>query len=76
MAKLRGLPGSKETAIRDLRIAADKGSLLKPYAKILLTVTYLREKRKGEAQALLAELSLEFPANPLFDKHARRLATP
>ncbi len=76
LAKLRGLPGSKETAIRDLRIAADKGSLLKPYAKILLTVTYLREKRKRDAQALLVELSMEFPMNPLFAKHARRLATP
>ncbi len=76
LAKLRGLPSSKETAIRDLRTAADKGSLLKPYAKILLTVTYLREKRKRDAQALLAELSIEFPTNPLFAKHARRLATP
>ena len=76
LAKLRGYPGSKETALRDLKTAADKGSLLKPYAKILLTVTYLREKMKPAAKTLLLELSAEFPTNPLFAKHAIRLATP
>jgi len=76
LAKLRGYPGSKETASKNLRMAAENGTLLKPYAKILLVVIHLREKKKPAAQALLAELSLEFPENPLFAKHARRLQTP
>ena len=76
LAKLRGYSGNKEAAVTNLRIAAEQGSLLKPYAKILLVVTYLREKKKLDAQALLAELAAEFPTNPLFAKHAKRLATP
>ena len=74
LAKLRGYSGNKQTAVSDLRLAAEKGSLLKPYAKILLAVTYLREKNKTAAQAVVAELSAEFPTNPLFAKHVRRLS--
>ncbi|HEX4998980.1 MAG TPA: hypothetical protein VFY29_12195 [Terriglobia bacterium] len=74
LAKLRGYPGSKDTAIKDLRRASERGSLLKPYARILLAVTFLRENRKDDARKLLESLAAEFPANPLFQKHARRLA--
>jgi hypothetical protein len=74
LARLRGYPSSKDVAIKDLRSAAEKGSLLKPYAQILLAVTYLREKKTADAQKLIQELSREFPANPIFAKHAKRLA--
>jgi len=73
LAKLRGYPGDKERGIADLQLAADKGTLLKPYAKILLVVTNLRSKNRTAAHALLVELSAEFPTNSLFAKHARRL---
>ena len=76
LAKLRGYPGSKGAAADNLRIAAENGSLLRPYAKILLVLTCLREKDRTAAQALLADLSAEFPTNPLFAKHARRLGLP
>ena len=73
LAKLRGFPGDKERGIANLQLTADKGRLLKPYAKILLVVTNLRSKNRVAAHALLAELSREFPTNTLFEKHARRL---
>jgi hypothetical protein len=73
LAKLRGYPGDKERGMADLQLAADKGRLLKPYAKILLVVTNLRSKNRAAAHALLVELSTEFPTNTLFAKHARRL---
>ena len=73
LAKLRGYPGDKERGIADLQLAADKGTLLKPYAKILLVVTSLRSKNRTAAHTLLVELSAEFPTNSLFAKHARRL---
>ena len=47
---------------------------MRPYARILLATTFLREKKKNEAKTLLEELSVEFPGNPIFAKHARRLA--
>lgn len=74
LAKLRGFPGDKARGIANLQLTAEKGRLLKPYAKILLVVTNLRSKNRAAAQALLAELSTEFPTNSLFEKHARRLA--
>ncbi len=74
LARLRGYPGSKDVAIKDLRSAAENGSLLKPYAQILLAVTYLREKKTSDAQKLFQVLAKEFPDNPIFAKHAKRLA--
>lgn len=73
LAKLRGYPGDKERGLANLQLAAAKGSLLRPYAKILLVVTNLRSKNRAAARALLVELSAEFPTNTLFAKHARRL---
>jgi len=74
VARLRGYPASKEDAVGNLKLAAENGTLLKPYAKILLAVTYLRENKKAAAQTVIAELSTEFPTNSLFAKHASRLA--
>jgi hypothetical protein len=74
-AHLFGLYGDKATGVADLRLAAEKGQYLKPYAKLLLSITYLREKNKPAAAALLAELSSEFPTNSLFAKQSKRLAT-
>jgi hypothetical protein len=73
LAKLRGFPTDKKAGVTLLQLTADKGALLRPYAKILLVVVNLRAKNRTAAHALLAELSSEFPTNPLFVKHARRL---
>jgi hypothetical protein len=54
-------------------LAAEKGQYLSPYAKLLLSIAYLREKNKPAAAALMAELSSEFPTNALFAEQARRL---
>ncbi len=74
-ARLFGLSGDKATGVANLQLAADKGAYLKPYAKVLLAIAYLREKNRPAAATLLAELSTEFPSNPLFAAQARRLAT-
>ncbi len=73
-ARVFGLSGDKATGIADLRLAAEKGSYLRPYAKMLLAIAYLREKNRPAAATLLAQLSSEFPTNPLFSTQARRLA--
>ena len=75
LARLGGLNGNKQTGLKQLHLAAEKGRYLKPYAKILLALAYLRDKNKPAAAALVAELSSEFPSNPLFEKQAKRLAT-
>lgn len=72
-ARLFGLYGDKATGVANLRLAAEKGQYLKPYAKMLLSITYLRENNKPAAAALLTELSSEFPTNVLFAAEAKRL---
>lgn len=61
-----GIHGDKTLGLRQLEIAADKGRYLRPFAKILLALAALREKKKDVARKQLKELVVEFPENPLF----------
>ncbi len=65
--------GSKETGIRNLRMVASEGHYLKPFAKILLGIAALRDKRPHDAQELLADLARSYPRNPLFRKELAKL---
>jgi hypothetical protein len=57
--------GSKEQGIKNLRLVADHGHYLRPFAKILLGIAYMREKNPRQTEVLLAELTRDYPANPL-----------
>ncbi len=61
-----GIHGDKKTGIQQLEIAADHGHYLLPFAKILLALAALRERKTEVARAQLKELVAEFPQNPLF----------
>lgn len=65
--------GSKAAGVRNLQLVATDGHYLKPFAKILLGIAALRDKRPHEAQKLLAELSQSYPGNPLFRKELAKL---
>ena len=65
--------GSKDRAMENLRLAARQGRYFKAFAKILIGIINLREKKPHEAQKLLAELSTEYPGNPLFRKELVKL---
>jgi hypothetical protein len=67
-ARFDGIEGSKQKAIENLRQAIDYGLFYQPYAKILLTVVYLRDKRIEDALLLMKELKRDFPENPLFGR--------
>ena len=69
-----GIEGSRQIAIKNLTTAIDRGRFYRPYAKILLTVIYLREKRIEDALLLMKELEREFPENPLFGREVVILA--
>lgn len=60
--------GNKQAGLHNLEMVASQGHYLKPFAKILLGIAALREKRPHDAQKLLAELSQNYPRNPLFRK--------
>ncbi len=61
-----GIHGDKKAGIQQLEIAADRGRYLRPFAKILLALVALREKKPEVARAQLSDLVAEFPENPLF----------
>jgi hypothetical protein len=68
-----GIHGDKTLGIRQLEIAADKGHYLRPFAKILLGLAALRERKTEEARAQFKELVAEFPENPLFASELAKL---
>ena len=70
---LGGVSGDKQAGIADLRITAQKGRYLAPFARILLAIAYVREHDKPQARALLASLQQEFPNNTLFTREIARI---
>lgn len=65
--------GNKQTGLHNLELVASQGHYLKPFAKILLGIAALREKRPRDAQKFLAELAQNYPQNPLFRKELDKL---
>jgi hypothetical protein len=71
--KFDNVSGSKEKGVQNLMLTAREGRYFKAFAKILIGIVRLREKKPAEAQKLLAELAHEYPANPLFRKELAKL---
>jgi hypothetical protein len=73
--RFENISGSREKGIENVKIVAEKGRYLKPFGKILLAVAYLRDKRIRQSRDMLAELSRDYPSNPLFRKELARMET-
>jgi hypothetical protein len=65
--------GSKERGVENVRLVAREGHYFKPFAKILLGIAALREKRPQEARDLLSDLARDYPNNPLFRKELAKV---
>lgn len=72
--KVENINGNKEQGIKTVEIVAQKGHYLKPFAKILLAMAHLREKRPRAAEQILAELVNDYPENSLFRKELAQLS--
>src|SRR5262249_43629366 len=57
--RLSGGQTNKNKGIENLKITAEKGRLLGPYARLLLTIAALRDHDQNTAKKLLAELAKE-----------------
>jgi len=64
--------GDKNLGMEQLRITAEKGHYLKPFAEILLALAALREKQEDVARIQLLDLAAHFPENPLFQRELSR----
>jgi hypothetical protein len=73
LVRLGGVSGDKQAGIKELKLVADRGHYLAPFANILLAIAYVREHDKSHARELLASLRVEFPSNPLFGQEIARL---
>jgi hypothetical protein len=71
--------GNKKKGMDELELVAKEGKYYGPFARMLLAVIAIREKRPWDAESLLAGLASEYPENPLIRKElerTRRLANP
>jgi len=65
--------GNKEQGVKNLELVVRDGHYFKPFAKILLAIIDLREKRPRDTERLLEDLARSYPSNPLFRKELARL---
>ena len=71
--RMDGVKGSKTEAFRKLELVAERGTYFGPFAKILLSIMYLREKKAQRCARLLAELTQQYPENPLLRKELTKI---
>jgi hypothetical protein len=68
-----GIHGDRKAGIQQIEIAAARGHYLRPFAKIMLALSALREKEPEVARVQLGELVAEFPENPFFASELAKL---
>jgi hypothetical protein len=73
LLRVYGAHTDKDQGIEKLRLTAEKGHYLRPFAKLLLAVAALRDKNRNQARNLLEGLAGEFPGNTLFQRELDRL---
>jgi hypothetical protein len=73
LLRLGGAETNKDAGLANLRLTAEKGHYLAPFARLLLAVAALRDKDRQTAKRLLADLSAEFPQNDLYRRELARI---
>lgn len=76
LLRLGGAQTDREQGLAKLRLTAEKGHYLGPYARLLLAVAALRDHDRGRARELLNGLAVEFPHNPLYRRELARIDQP
>jgi hypothetical protein len=71
--QLTGAQADRELGLQQLSMTAEKGHLLKPYARLLLAVDALRRKDTTKAREILTGLTNQFPHNRLYAEELGRL---
>jgi len=73
LLRLAGGETDRALGIQKLKLAAEKGHLLAPFARLLLAVAALRDKDVTRAHAILENLAREYPRNPLYTQELARM---
>jgi len=70
---MAGAGTNKEEGVRLLRITAEHGHYLAPFARLMLAVGELRDGRKQQGKEILQSLAKEFPQNTLYERQIARI---
>jgi len=73
LLRMSGAQANKSEGIAKIKITAEKGHYLAPYARILLAIAAVRDKDSRTARELLSGLVQEFPQNHLYRSELARL---
>jgi hypothetical protein len=73
LLRMNGAQTGKEEGLRNLRLTAEKGRYLLPFARLLLAVSALRDEDRERAAAILRDLAREFPANRLYTQELSKM---
>jgi len=73
LLRISGAQTDKDQGLTKLRLTAEKGHYLAPFARLLLAVAALRDHNPQAARTILASLSQEFPSNELYRKELARI---
>ena len=73
LLRLGGAETDKDVGIANLRLTAEKGHYLMPYARLLLAVAALRDNNRPKARQTLSWLAQAFPRNPLYREELAKL---
>jgi hypothetical protein len=72
--RLGGAETDRATGLEKLRLTAERGHYLAPFARMLLGVAALRDNHDTHtASAILADLARQYPQNPLYRQELARL---
>ena len=71
--RVYGAQTDKDVGIQKLRLTAEKGHYLLPFAQLLLAVAALRDRNSSQARELLSGLVQQFPRNTLYRRELERL---
>jgi hypothetical protein len=71
--KMYGSETDAERGIANVRLCIEHGFYMKPFARLMLAVAAIREKRFDQAREILHGLAREFPKNPLYAQQADKL---
>ena len=70
---MAGAGTNKAEGVRLLKLTAEHGHYLAPFARLMLAVGELRDGRVQQGKAILIGLSQEFPQNTLYQRQIARL---
>jgi len=73
LLRLSGAQTDKEEGVRRVRITAEKGHYLRPFARLLMAVAALRDNDYATAKNILRDLTREYPHNHLYSEELSRL---